>query len=256
MKKIKLMTHVVVGYPNIASTIQIVKAMEEAGVDYVELQIPFSDPIADGPTIMKACDMALQNGVTVRDCLKVMKTLSAQVSIPLFFMGYYNSVFHYGVEKFCKAAKAAGAYGLIIPDIPPDEEEYEHFIKACMTHHLHQIRVVTPASSDERLKLNAQVADEFVYCVSHYGVTGSSASGRVGFRSYLKRINKYFKIPIAVGFGISSRKDVHMVEKYADIVVVGSAVLEIINTYARFDVAIKKINTLIKTLTNKEQIIF
>ncbi|MDP3981448.1 MAG: tryptophan synthase subunit alpha [Chlamydiota bacterium] len=256
MKKIKLMTHVVVGYPDIASTIELVKAMERAGSDYVELQIPFSDPIADGPTIMKACDTALKNGVTVDDCLKVMETLSAQVSIPLFFMGYYNTVFHFGVEKFCKAAKAAGAYGLIIPDMPPDEEQHEHFIKATRTQGLAQIRVVTPSSSNRRLKLNALVADEFVYCVSHYGVTGSAETGEVGLESYLKRVKKYFSIPIAVGFGISSRKDVQMVEKYADIVVVGSVVLEIINTYARFDVAIKKINTLIKTLTNKEQIIF
>ncbi|MDP4011243.1 MAG: tryptophan synthase subunit alpha [Candidatus Roizmanbacteria bacterium] len=247
-KKIGLMTHVVVGYPNIASTIQIVKAMEEAGVDYVELQIPFSDPIADGHTIMKACDMALQNGVTVRDCLKVMKTLSAQVSIPLFFMGYYNSVFHYGVEKFCKAAKAAGAYGLIIPDIPPDEEEHEHFIKACRTHHLRQIRVVTPASSNERLKLNAQVADEFVYCVSHYGVTGSSASGRVGFRSYLKRVKKYFKIPIAIGFGVSRREDVRHVEPYADIVVVGSAIIRIIDKSQSFERALDEIQIFIQNL--------
>lgn len=248
MKKIKLMTHVVVGYPDIASTNELVRAMEQAGADYVELQIPFSDPIADGPTIMKACDTALKKGVTVRDCLRVMKTLSDQVSTPLFFMGYYNTVFHFGVEKFCKAAKSAGAYGLIIPDMPPDEEQHEHFIKACRTHHLAQIRVVTPASSSHRLKLNAEVSDEFVYCVSHFGVTGSSVSKKVGFESYLKRVKKYFKIPIAVGFGISGREDVRQVEPYADIVVVGSAIIRIIEKSQSFKRALEEIIMLIRSL--------
>ena len=242
------MTHVVVGYPNIESTIKLVKAMEQAGSDYVELQIPFSDPIADGPTIMKACDMALKNGVTVDDCLKVMKTLSAQVSIPHFFMGYYNTIFHFGVEKFCKVAKEAGAHGLIIPDMPPDEEQHEHFIKATRARGLAQIRVVTPSSPNHRLKLNALVADEFVYCVSHHGVTGSTSTGKVGFESYLKRVKKYFKIPIAVGFGISSRKDVQMVEKYADIVVVGSAVLDVIDKSKSVNTALKKIKLFLKSL--------
>ncbi len=255
MSHIKLMTHAVVGYPDIASTIELVKAMVQAGSDYVELQIPFSDPIADGPTIMKACDRALKNGVTVDDCMKVMKTLSAQVSIPLFFMGYYNTVFHFGVEKFCKAAKAAGAYGLIIPDMPPDEEQHEHFIKATHARGLAQIRVVTPSSPNHRLKLNAQVADEFVYCVSHYGVTGSVAAGKVGLESYLKRVKKYFKIPIAVGFGISGKEDVCQVESYADIIVVGSAIVRIIEKSSSFENALEEVILFIRSLRARPSII-
>ncbi len=244
----KLMTHVVVGYPTIASTIQIVKAMEQAGADYVELQIPFSDPIADGPTIMKACDIALKNGITVRDCLKVMKTLSNKVSIPLFFMGYYNTVFHFGVDAFCKQAKAAGAYGLIIPDMPPDEEEHEHFIKACRTHHLAQIRVITPASSNERMKLNAQVADEFVYCVSHYGVTGSNADFKKSLKPYIARVKKYFNLPIALGFGISKPSHIRAIKDIVDIAIVGSAIIKIIDKYKNPKTRIREIKKFIQDI--------
>ena len=244
----KLMTHVVVGYPTIPSSIQIVKAMEQAGADYVELQIPFSDPIADGPTIMKACDIALKNGITVQDCLEVMKTLKSKVSIPLFFMGYYNTVFHYGVEKFCKAAKAAGAYGLIIPDMPPDEEEHEHFIRACRTHHLAQIRVVTPASSSHRLKLNARVADEFVYCVSHYGVTGSSGNFDCELESYIKRVRKYFKLPVALGFGISKPSHICAIKNIVDIAIVGSAIIRCIDESTSNADMIKRIKHFVRSL--------
>lgn len=245
---IALMTHVVVGYPDIASTIELVKAMEQAGSDYVELQIPFSDPIADGPMIMQACDTALKNGVTVDDCLKVMETLSSQISIPLFFMGYYNTVFQFGVEKFCKEAKAVGAYGLIIPDMPPDEEQHEHIIKAARVHGLAQIRVVSPASSNHRLKINAQVADEFVYCVSHYGVTGSTSAGKIGLESYLNRVKKYFKIPIALGFGVSGKEDVYQVAPFADIVVVGSAIIRIIEKSPSNERALEEIIRFIRSL--------
>lgn len=129
-KRMGLMTHVVVGYPNLEETVSIVKTMATAGVDFVELQIPFSDPLADGPTIMRACEAALANGTKVKDAFAIMKELSQQVSIPLLFMSYYNIVFRYGVEKFCRDAKKAGASGLIVPDMPIDEESYEHFYRS------------------------------------------------------------------------------------------------------------------------------
>jgi len=248
MKKIKLMTHVVVGYPNIATTIEIVKVMAEAGADYVELQIPFSDPIADGPTIMKACDRALKNGVTVQDCFAVMENVSTQVSIPIFFMGYYNTVFHYGVEKFCKAAKEAGSYGLIIPDMPPDEEQYEQFIKASQAQGLAQIRVVTPASSVARLKRNAAVADEFVYCVSHYGVTGMESDFEKSLDSYIKRVRKYFDLPVALGFGLSTPSHIHSVKKDIDIAIVGSAFIRIIDASSSQKEMILWVKRLVKSL--------
>ena len=121
-KKLGFMAHVVIGYPNLAETIEIVQTMAESGVDIVEQQIHFPDPLADGPTIMKACEKSLTNGTKVKDAFVIMKALSSQVEIPLLFMAYFNTVFKYGVEKFCRDAKTAGAVGLIVPDMPLDEE--------------------------------------------------------------------------------------------------------------------------------------
>ena len=162
-KRLGLMTHVVVGYPSLEKTINLVKAMEKAGVDFVELQIPFSDPLADGLTIMKACEQSLLNGTKVKDAFNIAQKLSKEVSIPLLFMAYYNTVFKYGTEKFCKDAKIAGASGLIVPDMPIEEEQCEHFIKYCGKYGLRHIRVVSPASTNKRLMKNAKVANGFVY---------------------------------------------------------------------------------------------
>lgn len=227
-KKIGVMTHAVIGFPSLAATIQLVKTMAEAGVDFVELQIPFSDPLADGPTIMRANDVALANGVTLNDCFAVMKELSASVTIPLLFMGYYQSVFHVGVEAFCRRAKAAGAQGLIIPDMPIDEEAYEHFMRACQKNELHHIRLLSPTSTEERIKLNAQVQNGFVYCTSRSGVTGTNQALDPDLVAYLALVKKYIKVPIAVGFGISQPAHIKALVGQADIAVVGSAIIEVI----------------------------
>src|SRR5258708_27751991 len=154
-KRIGLMTHVVIGYPSLEETNSLVKAMVESGADFVELQIPFSDPLADGPTIMRACEESLRNGTKVSDAFAVMKVLSQEVSIPLLFMAYYNTVFTYGVQKFCRDAKEVGASGLIVPDMPIEEEKNEHFFKYCKKYNLHNIQVISPASTDDRLRKNA-----------------------------------------------------------------------------------------------------
>ena len=172
-KRIGLMTHVIVGYSSLEETIMLVETMVASGVDVIELQIPFSDPLADGPTIMRACEESLANGTKVKDAFMVMKTVSGKVSIPLLFMAYYNTVFRYGVETFCKDAKTAGAAGLIVPDMPIDEEQEEHFMRYCKKYDLHNIHVISPASTDERLKKNAAVADGFVYCTARQGITGA-----------------------------------------------------------------------------------
>src|SRR5689334_23892085 len=139
--RIGLMTHVVVGYPSLEMTQKMVLAMEKAGADLVELQIPFSDPLADGPTIMRACEKALANGTKVRDAFDLAAKLSRQVKIPLLFMAYYNTVFKYGTKRFCEDAKKAGISGLIVPDIPLEEESEEYFIKYCQAAGLKNIRV-------------------------------------------------------------------------------------------------------------------
>lgn len=227
-KRLGLMTHVVVGYPSLKTTAVLVKVMADAGVDFIELQIPFSDPLADGPTIMKACEEALRNGTKVRDAFKLASVLSKQIKTPLLFMAYYNTVFKYGTKKFCDDAKKVGISGLIIPDIPLEEEHQEHFIKYCKESGLKNIRVISPASTVERLKKNAEVASGFVYCTARQGITGTQKELDPEIAYFLKNVKKYFKIPIAVGFGISSRERIKLIEPFADIAVIGSAIIDVL----------------------------
>ncbi len=228
-KRIGLMTHVVIGYPTLKETATIVEMMAENGADFIELQIPFSDSLADGPTIMHANDVAISGGVKIEDCFQLMKKLAFKVDIPLLFMGYYQSVFHFGVERFCKRAKEVGAQGLIIPDIPIDEEGFEHFIEICEKYDLHHIRLLSPSSTEERIKMNAQVQNGFVYCTSRNGVTGSGKKIDSQLAHFLDRVKKYIKVPVAVGFGISRSEQIQALRQHAEIAVVGSAVIDLID---------------------------
>lgn len=232
-KKIGIMAHVVVGYPSLEETVSFVTTMADAGVDIVELQIPFSDPLADGPTIMRACEQSLANGTTVKDSFAVMKALSSQVEIPFLFMAYYNTVFNYGVEAFCRDAQKAGAAGLIVPDMPIDEESHERFYFFAKRYGLHTIAVVSPASTDARLKKNARVAQGFVYCTARQGITGAKDQLDSSLASYLQKMRTYFILPLAVGFGISKKEHIKALVGRADIAIIGSAVIDLIAKTSR-----------------------
>ncbi len=235
-ERIGLMTHVVVGYPTVADTISIVKTMANNGADIVELQIPFSDPLADGPTIMRACEASLKNGTKVADAFSTMQILSKEVGIPLLFMAYYNTVFTYGVESFCRDAQKAGASGLIVPDMPIEEEHNEHFLKYCKKYDLHNIQVISPASTEDRLQKNAKVANGFVYCTARQGITGAHGRGVTSHGlQYLERVKKVFNIPVAVGFGISKKEHIDALKDHADIAVIGSALIDVINKSSKQD---------------------
>jgi len=227
--RIGLMTHVVVGYPSLEETVALVKAMVENGADFVELQIPFSDPLADGPTIMRACEESLAHGTKVKDAFHVMKTLASQVPIPLLFMAYYNTIFRYGVENFCRDAKIAGASGLIVPDMPIDEEQFEHFYAFAKKFALYPISVISPASTAERLKKIALNANGFVYFTARQGTTGAKKELDPTLRTNLQKVKKFFSIPVAVGFGISRKEHVQALRGAADIAVVGSALIDVVN---------------------------
>ena len=228
-ERIGLMTHLVVGYPTLEDTIKLAKVMEKNGVDFIELQIPFSDPLADGPTIMRACEKSLEHGTKVKDAFKIMKILSSELQIPLIFMAYFNTVFKYGVEKFCQDAKLAGASGLIVPDMPIDEESEEHFYLFCKKYNLYNIQVISPASTEERLQKNAKISKGFVYATAHQGITGAKNKLDPAISSYLRRVRKFFNIPIAVGFGISKKEHLKQLAPIADIAVVGSAIIDVID---------------------------
>src|SRR3989344_164805 len=246
-KRLGLMTHVVVGYPSLTQTIRLVKTMEKAGVDFVELQIPFSDPLADGSTIMKACEHALTNGTQVKDAFDVVRKLSKEVAIPLLFMAYFNTVYKYGIEKFCKDANVAGISGFIVPDMPIEEEQREHFDKYCRKYNLKNIKVLSPSSTDERLEKNEKVASGFVYFTARQGITGAKDTLDPKIQIYLKKVKKYFSIPVAVGFVISKREHMRALQQHADIAVVGSAIIEVINKSKDQDIE-KNVRSFIKNL--------
>lgn len=234
--KLGFMTHLVVGYPSLEVTESLLKVMKDAGVDFIELQIPFSDPLADGPTIMRACEKALENGVKVADAFELASKSSKQINIPFLFMAYYNTVFKYGVQRFCQDAQKSGISGLIVPDMPLEEEHGEHFIKYCHEAGLKNIRVISPASTVDRLKKNARIANGFIYCTARQGITGVQKELDPEIASFLKNVRKYFKIPIAVGFGISNKERISQIKPYADVAVIGSAIIDIINRSPATDI--------------------
>lgn len=232
-RKIGLMTHVIVGYPSLQETEDLILLMDKVGVDYIELQIPFSDPLADGPTIMKACEASLSDGTKVADAFALANKVSGKIKTPLLFMAYFNIVFSYGVEKFCRDAKKAGVRGLIVPDFPLEEEGSEHFNEIMKKYGLLNIKVLSPASNEARIKLNSEVGTGFVYCTARQGITGAEKGFDSSVIKYLKTVKKYFQIPVALGFGISKREHIKQMEGLADMAVVGSAILDIINSNER-----------------------
>ncbi|MGH7869852.1 MAG: tryptophan synthase subunit alpha, partial [Candidatus Dormibacteraceae bacterium] len=199
-----IMTHVVVGYPTLDATEEIVRTMAAAGVDLVEMQIPFSDPLADGPTIQAACEAALTSGTRVRDAFVLAKRLQ-DIDIPLLFMAYFNTLYKYGVERFCQDAAAAGISGLIVPDAPFEAAIHEGFLDSCHKTDLYNIITLSPTSTPERLRKNAAIAQGFVYCVARQGVTGAGGQIYKDVASYLHNIREHIDLPLALGFGISDR---------------------------------------------------
>lgn len=229
-KQPAIMAHVVLGYPSLEESIELVLRMEDAGVSIVELQIPFSDPMADGPTIMMANEVALANGVRTKDCMRAMETLAAKSALPLLFMSYYNLAYCYagtggGLKAFCRDAAAAGAQGLIIPDISPEESQ-DGYWDYCQQFKLAAIPLVSPISSPQRLaKIKALANGGFVYCVSTLGTTGTSVELGSEITEYLSKVRDEFSQPLAVGFGISSRQQVEQLRGHAEIAIVGSATI-------------------------------
>lgn len=215
------------GYPDLESTANLVLGFEKNGADMVELGMPFSDPLADGPTIQNASNVAIENGITLDGIFEMVKEIRTSSDIPIVLMGYINPVFRYGVKKFCEKAEAAGVDGLIIPDAPIEESGIltEH----AQAHGLHMIYLVAPNTSSERMKTIDQKSDGFVYCVSVTGVTGARDGDEVAqsVQRFISRVrNNVRKNPKLVGFGIKSHDDAMKISEGLDGFIVGSALIE------------------------------
>ncbi len=226
-KPILLMTHIVLGYPSFEASLQIVDAMVEAGVDLMELQIPFSEPMADGPVILAANQKALAAGATVERCFEFAAAVSRRHAIPFLFMSYYNVLFRAGVDRFVERMKSNGICGAIVPDLPP--EEGATYMAAMKRAGLDPIFIYSPSSDTERMRAIAKHARGFVYCVARKGVTGSQTTFAGDLDAYLARCRSATKLPLALGFGVQDAADVEFLRGKVDIAVVGSATLRLID---------------------------
>ena len=218
--------YVTAGDPNLSSTKRIVLALEEAGVDMVEIGIPFSDPMADGPTIQAASHRALSRGVSLRKIFLMIDDLRKATQIPVVFMTYYNPVFKYGIKKFAEDCKLNGVDGVIIPDLPI--EEAGDLMESVKKNDISTIFLAAPTSSRKRIKMIAGVSTGFIYYVSLTGVTGARRELPPDVASNVRMIKSNTKKPVAVGFGIATEDQARSIAKVADGVIVGSAIVKII----------------------------
>lgn len=218
-----LITYITAGDPTPEKTEEAVYAMEKGGADIVEIGIPFSDPVADGPVIQDAAQRALEAGISVKRVFECVKNIRKKSEIPLLFLVYYTTIFSLGAENFVKTCKEIGIDGLIIPDLPL--EERAEFSKYLIDNQVHLIPLVAPTSKD-RIESVLEGGNGFVYCISSLGVTGVRSEFHKGVYDFLKSVKEVSKIPIAVGFGISKRSDVEGFATLVDGAIVGSAIVK------------------------------
>ena len=223
-----LIAYVMAGDPTLKQTEQIVLEIEKAGADVIEIGVPFSDPVADGPTIQAAAERALRQGVTLRNVLDLVSTLRRQTKIPLILMTYCNPIYAFGIEAFFKGAKGAGVDGLIIPDLPP--EEAKEFILHGRRHLIDLIFLIAPTTPPDRIQKIVKIGAGFIYYVPLTGVTGSKLTDKEAVRERLRQLKSMTDRPIAAGFGISTPEEAKQIAQEADGIIVGSALVRIIET--------------------------
>lgn len=216
------------GFPTLNSTVQIAEELERAGADMIEIGIPFSDPIADGPTIQQSNKIALENGMTVKLLLEQIKEVRSKVTIPIILMGYLNPVMQYGIEKFCEEAAANGVDGLILPDMPLDE--YVQKYKAMMEKlNMYHTFLISPTTSEERIRKIDTLSRGFVYAVSSSSTTGSKSDFNEEQKTYFKKIQSMNLLnPILIGFGISNQQTFSTASSFSSGAIIGSAFINVL----------------------------
>jgi tryptophan synthase alpha chain len=230
-----IVAYITAGDPSLEATLKFVLALADAGADIIELGIPFSDPLADGPTIQRASERALKSGTTLAGVLGLVRRIRQSSEVPLLLFGYYNPILQMGLEKFAATASSAGADGVLVTDLTPEESgDYRRVLAA---HHLDTVFLGAPTSTDERLKKIAACSSGFLYLISRTGVTGEKDSLPEDLPALLRRTRNVTQLPIAVGFGISQPGHVSLLGGLADAAVVGSALVSEIEKSKSVDAA-------------------
>lgn len=224
-KDILLMTHIVLGYPSFDASVRVVEDMVKAGVDLMELQIPFSEPMADGPVILKANAEALKAGATVDQSFEVAERLTKEFDIPFLFMTYYNILFCQGVDTFVQRCASIDIQGCIIPDLPPAEGQ--DYLEAMNKAKLAPVHIFTPNTPEPRMRFLSDNSAGFIYTVARKGVTGKDTAFSSELENYLARCRSNTDLPLAVGFGVKSREDVDFLRGKVDVAVVGSETIRV-----------------------------
>ncbi len=226
-----LVTYIVAGDPDIAASQKILESLPEAGADIIELGIPFTDPMADGPVIQDAALRALASGMTIKKLFQMVRDFrKTNDTTPIVLMGYFNSIFAYGVSQFTSEAKQAGADGLLIVDLPSEEED--ELVIPCKECGLDFIRLATPTTDAARLPNVLKNASGFLYYVAVAGITGTTSASAANLKPALDEIRKHTKLPICVGFGIKTPEDAKAMAEISDGVVIGSALVDLISKKA------------------------
>ncbi|MDT0293196.1 tryptophan synthase subunit alpha [Mesonia ostreae] len=240
------------GFPKLEDTVPIIKSLEENGVDMIEIGLPFSDPLADGPSIQSSSTQALKNGMTSKILFEQLKDIRESVKIPLLIMGYFNPIFQYGVEKFCKKCQEIGIDGLIIPDLPLEvyEEAYQSIFE---NYGLLHIFLITPQTSEERIRKIDAISKGFIYMVSSASVTGGKNNFGEEQLQYFERIyNLNLKTPKIIGFGISNKNSFLQATQFSNGGIIGSAFVNFLkaNSIEQIDTFTRKFNSIKKLITN------
>ena len=246
--KAALVTYLTAGDPSLEATPDIIYKLEESGADIIEIGVPFSDPMADGPAIQLASERALKNGTTVKGVLDIVSKIRKRSEIPIITFGYYNPFLSYGLRRFSEDARNAGVDGVLVVDLPPEEaDEFKiHTDKAG----LDLVFLLAPTSTSERIRLVSERASGFIYLVSLTGVTGERPAMDYSLEPLVREIKNHTRLPVGIGFGVSTPDQAARIANFADAVIVGSALIRIIEKYGRNGKELlKEISTFINGLS-------